>query len=439
MEWYTVLVLLLGGVVALMMLGVPVAFAFFGVNFIGAIYILGGDGGLIQLARNSVDAVTSFSLAPIALFVLMGEVLFQSGVAIRAVEAVDRLFSRVPGRLSLVAIVGGTIFSTLSGSTMANTALLGSTLLPEMRRRGYHPTFAMGPIMAVGGIAMLIPPSSLAVLLGSLASISIGKLLIAGIVPGLLLAVFFFAFVILRCSFNPKLAPAYDVVAMPFAERIRPFLVYVLPLFGLFALVVGGILTGVATPSESAALGAVGSMVAALLYRRLTVQNFARAAMETAKITVTILFIIAGSLTFSQILAFSGATSGLLEAVATLDLGPLGLLFVMIGILLFLGAFMDQLSMLLITLPFFMPMANAAGFDPVWYGVILLMVMEISLTTPPFGLLLFVMRGTAPPDITMRQVYLAAAPFVGLAMVVLLLIVFSPPIATALPALLSGR
>ena len=438
MEWYWALVLLLGAVIGLMMIGIPVAFAFLGVNVVGALIFLGGEAGLVQFARNTVDAVTSFSLAPIAMFVLMGEILFQTGVAIKAIDAVDRLISKVPGRLSLVAIAGGTVFSTLSGSTMANTALLGSTLLPEMKRRGYHPTIAMGPIMATGGIAMLIPPSALAVLLGSLAGISIGKLLIAGILPGVLMACLYFGYVLARCSLNPSLAPAYEVEEMTFAERVRPFLIYVVPLFALFAIVVGGILTGLATPTESAALGAVGSFLAAACYGRLSVEGLRRAVMETTKITATILLIIAGSLTFSQILAFSGATSGLLSAVQAAGLSELALLFAMIGILLFLGAFMDQLSMLLITLPFFMPMAEAAGFDTIWFGVILLLVMEISLTTPPFGLLLFVMKGTAPADTTMRQIYFAAAPFVGLALLLLLAVVFIPEIATLLPEALSN-
>ena len=438
MEWYWALALLLGAVIALMMTGLPVAFSFLAVNVVGALVFIGGEAGLTQLARNTVSAVTTFSLAPIALFVLMGEILFQTGVAVRAIEAVDRLIVRMPGRLSLVAIAGGTVFSTLSGSTMANTALLGSTLLPEMRRRGYHPSLAMGPIMATGGIAMLIPPSALAVLLGSLAGISIGKLLIAGILPGILMAALHFGFVILRCSLNPALAPAEDTRPFTLAERVRPFLINVVPLFALFALVVGGILGGFATPSESAALGALGAFVAAAAYGRLTLDAVRRAVMETTKITVTILLIIAGSLTFSQILAFSGATSGLLESVQAMALSPLTLLFLMIAILLFLGAFMDQLSMLLITLPFFIPMAEAVGFDLIWFGVLLLLVMEISLTTPPFGLLLFVMKGTAPPDITMRQVYLAALPFVALELLLLLAVVFVPEIATGLPELV-GR
>ena len=183
MEWYFALGMLLGMLILFMATGLPVAFSFFAVNLVGAVVFLGGEAGLMQLVRNAVWSVTTFSLAPIPLFILMGEIMFHTGMAFRAIDAVDRLIARVPGRLSLVAVTGGTIFSTLSGSTMANVAMLGSSLLPEMQRRGYHPSMAMGPILGTGGIAMLIPPSALAVLLASLAQMPVAELLIAGIVP----------------------------------------------------------------------------------------------------------------------------------------------------------------------------------------------------------------------------------------------------------------
>ena len=193
MEWYTILGLLIGTLVIFMLLGVPVVFAFFATNLIGAFFFMGGDKGDMQLMRNAIDAVQSFALLPIPLFIFMGEIMFHTGVAAKAIDAVDKIIARVPGRLSLVAIVGGTIFSSLSGSTIANTAMLGSTLLPEMYKRGYHPSISIGPIVAVGGIAMLIPPSALAVLLGSIAQIAIDELLLASIIPAILLAFMFFA------------------------------------------------------------------------------------------------------------------------------------------------------------------------------------------------------------------------------------------------------
>src|SRR5712672_4347502 len=210
MNWIEASILMFGGLVALMSLGLSVAFGFLAVNVLGAVLFLGGEPGLAQLARNAVQSITSFSLTPIPFFVLMGEVLFHTGVALKAIDAFALLIRRVPGRLSVIAIVAGTVFSAISGSTIATTALLGSLMLPTMLARGYEPRMAMGPIMGIGGVDMLIPPSALTVLLGSLAGISIAGLLIGGIVPGLILSALFIGYVLLRCWINPSLAPAYD-------------------------------------------------------------------------------------------------------------------------------------------------------------------------------------------------------------------------------------
>ena len=437
MDWSQVLLLMLGLLCGLMALGLPVAFAFLAVNCVGAWLFLGGEAGLMQLVRNSLAALANFSLVPIPLFLLMGEILFHTGVAYKAIEAVDRLINRVPGRLAVVAVAGGTVFSSLSGSTIANTAVLGSSLLPDMLKRGYHPGLAMGPIMAVGGIAMLIPPSALAVLLGSLAGISIAKLLIAGILPGILMSILFVGYVMLRAKLNPALAPPDEPIQnASLGARLMPFLIYVVPLFAIFIVVVGSIFLGLATPTESAALGSLAAALAAIAYGKGSCKAFAQALRETAKIAVMILFIIVASVTFAQILAFSGATDGLLRSIQAMQLSPFLLLLAMLGILLLLGAFMDQVSMLMITLPFYIPLANALGLDLLWFGVLLLLVMEISFTTPPFGLLLYVMKGVAPPEIGMGQIYKAALPFIVLEVIVLVLLIVIPELATWLPTLI---
>jgi tripartite ATP-independent transporter DctM subunit len=436
MAWYEILLVLLGTLIVLMALGLPVVFAFFATNLVGAYVFMGGENGILQLVRNAVDSVQSFALLPIPLFILMGEIMFYTGVAERAIDAVDKLIARVPGRLSLVAITGGTIFASLSGSSIANTAMLGSTLLPEMYRRGYKPSIAIGPIVAVGGIAILIPPSALAVLLGSIAQIPIGALLIASIVPALILAALFFAYVILRCHFDPSLAPAYDVAALSWRERLMPFVKYVLPLFAIFVVVVGSIIGGIATPTESAALGAAASLIAAAAYRRLTWKNFVVSIRQTLRFTVMTLFIICGSITFSQIIAFSQASNGLTAAVLGVGLSPLELLAGMLLILLFLGCFMDQVSMMMITIPLFMPLVQQAGFDIVWFGVLMLMCLEISLATPPFGLLLFVAKG-ASPESSMRDIVRSVTPFIALALVVVVLLIAFPQLTLWLPALMS--
>jgi len=436
MEWYAILLVLLGTLVVFMALGLPVVFAFFATNLVGAYVFMGGENGVLQLVRNAVDSVQSFALLPIPLFILMGEIMFYTGVAERAIDAVDKLIARVPGRLSLVAITGGTIFASLSGSTIANTAMLGSTLLPEMYRRGYKPSISIGPIVAVGGLAMLIPPSALAVLLGSIAQIPIGALLVASIIPALILAVLFFAYVIIRCRLDPSLAPSYDVRELTWRERLTPFVKYVLPLSGIFVVVVGSIVGGIATPTESAALGAAASLIAAAGYRRLTRRNFVVSIRQTLRFTVMTLFIICGSITFSQIMAFSQASNGLSAAVLGAGLTPLALLIAMLVILMFLGCFMDQVSMMMITVPLFMPLVQQFGFEQVWFGVLMLMILEISLATPPFGLLLFVAKGAAP-DNSMREIIGSVAPFIGIALFVVALLVAFPELTLLLPRMMA--
>jgi tripartite ATP-independent transporter DctM subunit len=436
MAWYEILLVLIGVLVLLMALGLPVVFAFFATNLVGAYVFMGGENGILQLMRNAVDSVQSFALMPIPLFILMGEIMFHTGVAARAIDAVDKLIARVPGRLSLVAIVGGTIFASLSGSSIANTAMLGSTLLPEMYRRGYRPSIAIGPIVAVGGIAILIPPSALAVLLGSIAQIPVGALLIAAIVPALIMAALFFGYVILRCRMDPTLAPAYDLQALSWRERLLPFVKYVLPLSAIFVVVVGSIIGGIATPTESAALGAAASLIAAAAYRRLTWRNFIVSVRQTLRFTVMTLFIICGSITFSQIMAFSQASNGLSAAVLGAGLAPLALLAGMLLILLFLGCFMDQVSMMMITVPLFMPLVQQFGFDPVWFGVLMLLCLEISLATPPFGLLLFVAKG-ASPETSMRDIIGSVVPFIALALSVVALLIAAPELTLWLPRLMA--
>lgn len=488
MEWYFALLLLLGVVCFFLFLGMPVAFAFMAANLFGTAIFIGdlaasGDWEVARIALASMPMefhlAIRYTLTPIALFLLMGEILLQTGVAFKAIGAIERMISRVPGRLSVVSIVGGTVFSSLSGSTIANTAILGNVLLPDMIKRGYKPSISMGPIMAVGGIAMLIPPSALAVLLASIAEQSVALLLVAGIVPGILMALLFFAYVVGRCWLNPDLAPGYDPdeshldTPMTFAvnrrgqpvwsrtyagrglrtlNRLLPFFLYIFPLFAIFVVVVGSIFADLASPTEAAALGCLAALGACYFFRlfknKLTITGIegadfnwraiSKALVETAKVNTMILFIIAGSLVFTQSLAISGATQGLLEALTALKMTPLTVVIVMMLVLLFLGAFMDQVSMLLLTLPFFLLGATSLqaqyDIDAIWLMVLILITMEISLLTPPFGLLLYVMKGVAPFDVSIWDVIKSAFPFILIELAVLVLLIAVPEVATWLPS-----
>jgi len=432
-DWTIVLALLLGGILGLMALGVPVAVAFIAVNAVGAFYLLGGDRGIAQLVRNMATSVANFAFTPIPLFVLMGEILFRTGLAVKAIDAVALLINRVPGRLAVIALIAGTIFSAISGSTIATTAMLGSLLLPEMLKRGYHRSIAMGPIMAIGGVDMLIPPSGLAVLLGGLAAISIADLLVAGVIPGLILSAVFISYIVIRAWLNPSLAPAAEGPQVFGWERWRPFVVHVLPLVVIIGLVIGSMVLGWATPTESAAVGCATTAVLAACYRELTWKAVKEALTGTSAVTGMIMFIILGATTFSQILAFSGATGGLIQLVSEAQLAPIVVVVGMLVILLFLGLFIDQASIMMLTVPLFMPLVNQMQLDTVWFGILFLMCMQIGLLSPPFGLLLFTMKSVAPPEISMADIIRAAVPYMIFGLILTFVILFVPGIATWLP------
>ncbi len=435
-EWYGIAGFLVGMVVVFMLLGIPVAFAFLTANIIGAMIYMGGLGAMPQIVVNAVESVTIFALIPVPLFIIMGELFFHTGLAIRVFDALDLCFGRLPGRLSYITVVGGTIFATLSGSTMANTAMMGSMMVPEMTSRGYKKHMSMGPILGTGGLAMIIPPSALAVLLASLAEIDIGKLLIAGVLPGLVLAVLYSILIYAQVRFDKDAAPAYVVESTSFGRVLLALVVNVLPMGFVVFCVIGLIILGIATPTESAGFGALGVVILAALYRVLSWDVVVKSFAGSVRVTAMVLLIILASSTFSQLLAFTGASAGLIDWATKVDLAPIVMLLIMFGVLLVLGMFMDQVSMMLITVPIFFPLAQTLQFDLVWFGLVMLLALEISLTTPPFGLLLFVMMGVAPQGTTLWQVAMAAAPYIGCALIVLVLLILFPGLALYLPSLM---
>jgi tripartite ATP-independent transporter DctM subunit len=438
MDWLTILLSVFGSLLLLLATGLPVVLAFILVTFSSLYLLEGGNGAILQqniLAMES--SLQTFTLLPVPLFILMGEILWQSSIATKALGAIDKWLGRVPGRLSLLTVLSGTVFSALSGSTMANTAILGKLLLPDMHKRGYHPTMSMGPIMSSGALAMLIPPSALAVVYATIAQISIGALLMALIMPGLLLAASYVLYIVVRCSLNPKLAPPDEnLVRVSRKQALQELLIYVAPLSLIVFCVVGVIFLGVATPTEAAALGALSSLVLAAAYRGLTWKGFVSAVEGTAQISGMVLIIIAAAIGFSQLLAFSGASKGLLDYVVGLSAEPTTVILLLMLLILVLGCFMEQIAIMSVTLPIFAPMLKLLGIEPVWFAVMMLINLEIGLMHPPFGLLLFVMKGVAPPEVKMATIYLAAVPYLVINLLMIGLILLVPKTALFLPSLL---
>jgi tripartite ATP-independent transporter DctM subunit len=437
--WYSALALMVGSICVLMTIGVPVAFAFFLTNLVGAFIFLGGQAGLGAFIQGSMSAIANFNLAPIPFFLLIGEILLRSGVAYKAVDAIDNAIQRVPGRLAVVAVTGGTVFSALSGSTIATTAMLGQALVPDMLRRGYHPTMTVGPIIAIGGVDMLIPPSNLAVIFATIASslsiakVSVAELLIAGTLPGLIMSIFFILYIVVRCWWNPRLAPPGGT--KQFHERggrWLPLVIHILPLLFIFGIMMGSMYLGFASPSESAAAGCLATVVLALVFRALTWRILLDSLRATVMVTTMLFLIISASTTFAQILAISGAVDGALAELAKFNLSPLMTVVSMVLVLIILGCFMEQIAMMLLTLPFFVPLANALNLDMLWLSIVLLIALQVGLMHPPFGLLLFVMRAVAPPEITLKHIWISTIPFVAIVLGVLALIISVPWLATGL-------
>ena len=435
MEWYWAFALLLGMVVSFMAIGIPVAFAFIATNFIAVIIFVSTDG-LIQVVDNSTQLITRFTLGPVPLFIMMGSLFFHTGLAVRVFDGLDAIFGRLPGRLCYLTVAGGTLFSTLTGSSMANTAMLGSLMVPEMQRRGYSPKMSMGPILGTGGLAMIIPPSALGVLLASIAEIDVGKLLIAGFLPGVVLAALYASMITLQLIRNPGSAPAYDVPYMTILVKLRMVCTNILPMGLIIFMVVGFIVLGIATPTEAGASGVLGVIILAVCFRSMSYKSMRTSLDATIKVSAMVFLILMNSTVFSQMLAFSGASKGLIEWVTSYELHRLMILLLMFFVLILLGMFMDATSMMLITVPIFFPLAHALGFDLIWYGLFVLITIEMAGTTPPFGLLLYVMLGVAPKGTTLVQVAKAAFPFLVCDAILILILVVFPDLAMWLPSLM---
>jgi tripartite ATP-independent transporter DctM subunit len=436
MEWWLVLLIIFGLLVLLFMIGVPIAFSFLLIDLIGVFIFWRGEAGLSQLILSIYESVTNFNLLPIPLFVLMGDFMFRSGMAPKMMDVLDKWLGRLPGRLSILAVFGGAIFGALSGAGAASAAMLGSVLLPEMEKRGYKNPMTLGPLLGSAGLDIMIPPSALGVILAILGRFSVGKFLVAITLPGLLMAGLYFIYIVVRCRLQPHLAPPYDVTLTPFSEKVRLTIYYVLPLGTVFFLAIGLIFLGIATPTEAAAMGAMGCLILAIFYRKLSLKVFRESLLGTMQVTVMIYMIFTGSTAFAQILAYTGAAQGLVELSVGLPFSPLMVLISMQLVLLIMGCFMEPVSILMVTMPIFMPITKIIGFDPIWFGTIMLLNMQMATISPPFGILLFVLKGVSPPHITMGDVYRAAYPFLLIDLVAMAIMIAFPSVVLWVPSLM---
>ena len=436
MGWEATLITALLLLLAAFLTGAPLFVAFLAINLTGVAIFL-GPAGFGMVANSIFDTANFADLATIPLFVLMAEILFRSGSVDILFDAVDKLVGRMKGRQYVLTISLSTVFGALSGSGMAVAAMLARTLFPTMRNRGYDTKLSIGTMLAGASLAPIIPPSVLAIVIGTLSNTSIAGLLIGGIIPGLLLAGLFLIYTMVRVRLNPALAPDDaddEVERVSTADKLRA-VASCLP-FGLIIFsVMGFIMFGIATPSEAAATGVLASLITAAYYRRLNFSMIVDSLGTSAFITSMILLIMASSRMFSQLLAFTGATTELTNLIVSLDWSPMLMLFIMMLIPFILCMFIDQIALMLVVIPIYQPLLGTLGFDPVWFWLIMLLNVTVGGISPPFGYVIFAFQGAAD-RVTISEAFNAVWPFVALFLLGMVALAVFPPLVTFLPSLI---
>jgi tripartite ATP-independent transporter DctM subunit len=417
------------------MTGIPVFVAFLVISVTGVLVVAGPQG--FPMVVNSIfDTTNTGALSAVPLFVLMGELLFRSGSVDVLFDSVDKVIGRIKGRQYVLAIVLAAIFGAVSGAAMAVAAMMARSLFPVMTSRGYDVKLSIGTIMAGACLAPIIPPSILVIIIGTVANVSIGGLLIAGVFPGLLLAAMFLGYTLVKVRLSPVLAGEREEEAPPSSMSDKLFaLARSMPFGVIIFSVMGFILLGVATPTESAATGVLGAALTAALYGRLTWKMISESLASAAGITAMLLAIMASATIFSQLLAMTGATGNMGQFVSSLGLSPWLMLIIMMAIPLVLCMFVDPVPLMLLLAPIYSPLLGPLGFEPIWFWCLIIINMTVGTITPPFGYTMFAFQGAAP-GVRMSVIYSACWPFVAIFILAMIVIALYPPIATFLPSLL---
>lgn len=432
----TVLLVMFGGLTVFMLTGLPIAFVLGGLSLLFTVTLWNADAVVI-LVLQIFDTMRSEALLGIPLYILMASILQRSGVIEDLYGAMEKWFGRVRGGLAIGTVVICVIMAAMTGVVGAAVTAMGVLALPEMLRRKYDPQLATGTICAAGTLGILIPPSVLTIVYAVTAQVSIGKMLIAGIIPGAILAALYVAYIVLVSYLRPGVVPAGAEQRVPTAEKIRSLRTLVLPSL-LIVLILGSIFFGIATPTEAAAVGVVGAMVAAALRRRLTLDNLSHSAVETLKATAMILWITIGAKAYVAIFTGLGGADTLLAFIRGLDVHPYMVLAVMMLILIFLGTVLDEIGIILLTVPVFLPIVRLLGFDEVWFGVLYAVTIQMGYISPPFGYTLFYIKSALPPHLGIDVVYRGIVPFFLLQFVGLLICAAFPGLVTWLPRLMVG-
>jgi len=432
-EWITIL--LFGALIVLLALGLPLAFVLGGVSVVGS-YLLWGDRGLYLITTQAYASMGKFTLLAIPLFIFMAMILERAGVADDLYTLMHRWMGPMPGGLAVGTVIICTIFAAMAGISGAATVSMGIIALPAMLNRGYDKTIAMGCISGGGALGILIPPSVPMILYATLTGVSIGGLFAGGILPGLLLAALFILYIGIRCHFQPTLGPPLPAQErVSWREKLISLRAVLLPIM-IIIMVLGSIYAGICTATEASALGCIGAMISALVYRKLNWTLIKESCFRTAALTALIVWILIGAYGFTAVYTGTGAHVLMEHIMMSIPGGRWAILITMQIIFFILGCILDPVGIIMICTPVFVPVITALGFDPLWFGVLFVMNMEMGYLTPPFGFNLFYMKAIAPEGITMTDIYRSILPFVILQGIGLVIVIIFPEIALWLPKLM---
>jgi len=411
----------------------PVGYAMGFLGLMGFSYVVNFEAGCNLLVRDIWDVFSSYNLTVIPLFVFMGQIAFHAGISRRLYDSAYVLFGHRRGGLAMATVGACAGFSAICGSTNATAATMATVTLPEMKRYGYDMGLATGTVAAAGSLGILVPPSVIFIVYGILTEQSIGKLFAAGILPGILLCFLFLMTIYLRVLKNPSLAPPGPKTS--FKEKFRSFAGVIETLI-LFALVMGGIFFGIFTPTEAAAIGAFLTILIAVFRKQLTWHAFVKSLADTTKISCMIMVIVAGAVIFGHFMAITRVPYELAEWVGTLPLPPHAVMGVIILVYLFGGCFMDALAMVMLTIPIFFPVVQTLGFDPIWFGVVIVLITEMGVITPPVGINVYVVYGIAK-DVPLQNIFRGVFPMLLALLLCNLILLLFPQIALFLPSLMN--
>jgi tripartite ATP-independent transporter DctM subunit len=430
-----ILVMMFGGLTLFMLTGLPIAFVLGGLSLLFTV-LFWNPQAVVILVLQIFDTMKSEALLAIPLYILMAAILSRSGVIEKLYRAMELWFGRVRGGLAVGTVVICVIMAAMTGVVGAAVTAMGILALPEMLRRRYSPELATGTICAAGTLGILIPPSVLTIVYAVTAQVSIGKMLIAGILPGMILAALYIVYILIIAWLKPEAAPLRaDYAPTPLRERLLALEALVLPTL-LIVMVLGAIFFGIATPTEAAAVGVFGACIAAAVERKLNGDALLAAAVDTGKATAMILWITIGAKAYVAIFTGLGGADSLLGLIKSLEVGPYLILAVMLLILVFLGTVLDEIGIILLTVPVFMPIVKFLGFDEIWFGVLYAITIQMGYISPPFGYTLFYMKGVLPRELHMGTVYRGIFPFFLLQGLGLLIAVAFPELMTFLPRLM---